>query len=593
MNNLIDELHNMMKNDVFKYHIYYLRFSYFKNFKKDFKINFNFPITFLTGINGTGKSSLLHVLYGSVNGKSISEFWFNTYLDPIKELKENRNCFICSFKTKITRKQIEILKERIQKKKYKNKNEEKKMYFLDYWEPARPKAKYGMTYFKKDGFNREEIHETRWKLQEREVLYMDFRYHLSAYDKYFYFAATPNLKSIKTKQDYLRSKSKYLNLAFQDNKKRNIRGRIISEIVEFSKEQLDIVNKIIGKKYKKAQLLKHNLYSLNLEEGFALKYTLDDRSYSEAYAGSGEIAIVKMVYDITNAKDNTLVLLDEPETSLHPKAQNELMIFLLEQVKKKKLQVVISTHSPNILMNMPKEAIKILYENMEGKIDIIEDITQDEAFFRIGHPINRKHIIVEDRLAKLIVDKVLKKYSNESFFEVDFHPGGAKTLFIRDARYLSQTNNKDTFIFLDGDERREKPPLFSSLKRKDINEGSLNEIINKFTNCSIKFDDEKIIENMEKFINFCHNNIFFLPGNTPEELIWSDDFIFKILDERLIEEIKNCKNFKDKINKTALFLFDNATSEYQFKVCELLLNHHINNNSKFIKEINKMIQNLK
>ena len=48
MKKIIDILENMIKNDVFKYHIYYLRFPHFKNFKKDFKINFDFPITFLT-----------------------------------------------------------------------------------------------------------------------------------------------------------------------------------------------------------------------------------------------------------------------------------------------------------------------------------------------------------------------------------------------------------------------------------------------------------------------------------------------------------------------------------------------------------------
>ena len=595
MKKIIDILENMMKNDVFKYHIYYLRFPHFKNFKKDFKINFDFPITFLTGVNGTGKSSLLHVLYGSVNGKSISEFWFNTYLDPIKELKENRNCFICSFKTIITRKQIEILKERIQKKKIQDKknNSEKKRYVLDYWEPARPKKKYNMNDFSSEGFDEKEIHGTRWKLQEREVLYMDFRYHLSAYDKYFYFAATPNLKTIKTKQDYLRSKSRQLNLAFQNKKKQKVRGRIISEPFEFDEESLNIINKIIGKKYKRAQLLEHNLYSQSFDKGFALKYTLDDKSYSEAYAGSGETAIAKLVYDIMKAKENTLVLLDEPETSLHPKAQNELVLFLLEQIKLKKLQIIISTHSPNILMNMPKEAIRILYENPEGKVDIIENVTQDDAFFRIGHPIKPKQLIVEDKLAKLIIDKVLKKYSNDNLFETNYHPGGAKTIYAIDARYLSQINNKNTYLILDGDEKKEKPTLSSNLKISEQTEDNLQEIIKNFTGCEIKFDEEKKIENMIKFIDFSNKNIFFLPGKTPEELIWSDEYFKCLIKEEQREKMNSCKNFKEKFNMIANILFDGDTSEYQFKTYELFLKFHIDQESSFLREIKNLIEELK
>ena len=41
-----------------------------------------------------------------------------------------------------------------------------------------------------------------------------------------------------------------------------------------------------------------------------------------------------------------LLLLDEPETSLHPGAQVKLQRYILDQIKKKHLQVVISTHAP-------------------------------------------------------------------------------------------------------------------------------------------------------------------------------------------------------------------------------------------------------
>jgi hypothetical protein len=43
-------------------------------------------------------------------------------------------------------------------------------------------------------------------------------------------------------------------------------------------------------------------------------YKTNNVVYSEAYAGSGEIAVVKLVHDIVKAKNCSLILLDEPET---------------------------------------------------------------------------------------------------------------------------------------------------------------------------------------------------------------------------------------------------------------------------------------
>ena len=62
------------------------------------------------------------------------------------------------------------------------------------------------------------------------------------------------------------------------------------------------------------------------------------------------------------------ILLDEPEVSLHPGAQERLVEFLFEQIKKHKHQVVVSTHSPSIIRHLPPEAIKVMMvDNKTGK----------------------------------------------------------------------------------------------------------------------------------------------------------------------------------------------------------------------------------
>ena len=77
--------------------IQYIKFPNFKNIEKSERINFDFPFTVFTGINGSGKSSALHALYGAPFGKSTSDFWFSTNVDPITDVGTDPSCFIYGF----------------------------------------------------------------------------------------------------------------------------------------------------------------------------------------------------------------------------------------------------------------------------------------------------------------------------------------------------------------------------------------------------------------------------------------------------------------------------------------------------------------
>jgi recombinational DNA repair ATPase RecF len=68
--------------------IHELRFPNYRNIEAGERLRFGFPVTALLGCNGTNKSSLLHALYGSVQGQSVADFWFETQLDAIPEVRD-------------------------------------------------------------------------------------------------------------------------------------------------------------------------------------------------------------------------------------------------------------------------------------------------------------------------------------------------------------------------------------------------------------------------------------------------------------------------------------------------------------------------
>lgn len=582
---LIETIKQMFDEDsnrnIFQRYIEYIRFPFFKNFEDNLKVNFTFPITFIVGQNGSGKSSLLHALYGAPEGKSVEEFWYTTDLDPIKDLKDNRHCFIYSYKTKFTKTNVEILKTRI-----KNKDKTGKVN-PDYWEPSRPLKKYNMADFPNTTDSREAT-KTRWNVLNKNVYHLDFRYSLSAYDKYFYFGAKPNTKTIKSKQDIIRRYAPKLRIAFDENKKTYFRTkRKVYDIKELSDKEKAEISKILGKQYVETKFLEHNFYDRN--KGFAIRYKTKNTTYSEAYAGSGETAIVKLVIDLLNAEDYSLILLDEPETSLHPLAQKRLINFILGQVKKKKLQVIISTHSPDIIEGMPKEAIIIFYENpVSGKVNIIENVHPENAFVHIGRTISdKKVIIVEDVLAKMIVEKVITENRDSNLFEVRFFPGGVGQMKQDEMTVLSKMDDNNHFIIFDGDQKTDKikieelPDVEKTIEILEEKIKSITKGKNEKEGQNIKFavdggkdggNEEQEIDLMLKYIKYHHDNVFFLPRDIPEEIIWSDNVLGKAdLEEEEKKEIRTETDFKKRFNLFAKYNFGDDTCEYQQKAYEYFM----------------------
>ena len=86
--------------------------------------------------------------------------------------------------------------------------------------------------------------------------------------------------------------------------------------------------------------------------------------------------------------EDSIILIDEPELSLHPKWQQQ--IIKVYQSIGKNNQIILATHSPHILGSVPSENIIILSKNEENKI---VPITGEELYSSYGQTSDR---ILED-----------------------------------------------------------------------------------------------------------------------------------------------------------------------------------------------------
>jgi predicted ATPase len=510
---LVDTLRNFKPGRPLKNYITHATFPRFKNIEPRTRIDFDFPFTALVGANGIGKSSLLHALWGMPYGYSTSKFWFSTDLDPIEENKKDPQRYFYGYWHEAYGNIVETRKARIGKKR-------------DYWEPYRWSKNDGMIPMPTGDFDGKT--KDRWNPVRRKVVYINSRALFGSFDRYFYFdddlgggnrndvmlRAAHRLKIIKdeTRQTYKLGR-----------RERIFENRFLAP------EELAAVSEILGRPYESAQLVRHSIYPGNRGKDLSIIFRRG-AEYSEAFAGSGEIAAISIIVDVLSAKEYSLILLDEPETSLHPGAQRALLKFLLEQIKIKKHQIVISTHSSEFLTDLPHEAIKVFEDNGKFQSRILPRSSPAAALNRLGKPPqNKRRVLVEDTLAKQLVIHASKglDVGDREALEVKVAPGGAESIL----KYLgpaAMVSGDEVFILLDGDKKKVEclsdPDMIAPAEY-----GNLGALIKKEIGLDPQYyisggsDDTAHVQDKIKaqlgYLSWLRKHLSFLPKNMPEHII--------------------------------------------------------------------------
>lgn len=164
---------------------------------------------------------------------------------------------------------------------------------------------------------------------------------------------TLRFNDLKIKQDKLtefglyESKQKYLAYSQDDSK-------ALSVYLKDFEIKLSIFDDLLDKLELFTNILNERRFTfktiaISREKGFFFK-TSNGNELELNQLSSGEQHEVVLLYElIFNVRPNTLVLIDEPEISLHVTWQKEFLSDLLRIIKIQNIQVVIATHSPSII----------------------------------------------------------------------------------------------------------------------------------------------------------------------------------------------------------------------------------------------------
>ncbi|WP_427169361.1 AAA family ATPase [Fusobacterium nucleatum] len=320
------------------------------SFKKDNEI---LDVIVLAGVNGSGKTTILESIKDFFNNKNIN------YDEP-KKSNVNLNIFFEDFEKNNIEEAEKNCKDRCEHKlqdffyglmNYEYSKKNKGEYYDDLIAKkfdTPPKIIYV------PAENKFENVETKSTTLSRE----------------YQFINTINSNVIRDIPSYIATRRNYLATIEEDLTMKEITNKVLDEINGiFDILELDVKLKGFSKDEKTLPIF---------ENSAGEEFDINDLS-----SGEKQLFLRTLSIKMLEPK-NSIILIDEPELSLHPKWQQRI----IEVYKKigENNQIIVATHSPHILGSVSNENIFILYRNENRKI---EAKTGDELYSSYGQPVDR------------------------------------------------------------------------------------------------------------------------------------------------------------------------------------------------------------
>ena len=319
------------------------------NNKKDNKI---LDVIVLAGVNGSGKTTIL---------ESIKDFFNNKNVNYDEPEKSNIN--------------LGIFFEDFEKKKIKEAEKSSNNNKRPLWDFFSALQNYEI-YIKRSD-KHYHIHIAKKFDVPPKIIYVpaenkfeEIQTYSTTLSRKYEFINIINSNIIRDIPSYIATRRNYLATIEEDLTMKEITNKVVKEINRiFSVLELDVKLKGFSKDEKTMPIF---------ENSAGEEFDINDLS-----SGEKQLFLRTLSIKMLEPK-NSIILIDEPELSLHPKWQQRI----IEVYKKigENNQIVIATHSPHILGSVSNENIFILYRDKNGKI---EAKTGDELYSSYGQPVDR------------------------------------------------------------------------------------------------------------------------------------------------------------------------------------------------------------
>jgi predicted ATPase len=216
----------------------------------------------------------------------------------------------------------------------------------------------------------------------------------------------------------------------------------------FDPETIERFSRIMGKDYELAKL---SITDADIARKVPVM-TRDGQVYSGFHSGAGEIAMAELLP--RRLPKYSILLIDEAETSLHPRTQRRLIRDIATLCRNFELQCILTTHSPYILDELPPEGRIYLMES-EGQKKIISGVSPAFAMTKMDDEIYPEaDVYTEDeRSATLLNEIVTVSSQRDLILRYQAIPYGTANVG-RALGLMAQAKRfpRPSIVFLDGDQ---------------------------------------------------------------------------------------------------------------------------------------------
>lgn len=133
----------------------------------------------------------------------------------------------------------------------------------------------------------------------------------------------------------------------------------------------------------------------------------NENEYSSFNSATGEDALSRIIIDIVDAPNKSIILIDEIELGLHPKVQRRLMHVVNHIARTDNKQFIITTHSSTILNSVDPKSRIFIEKNSQGH-KAISKISVNAALSKMdseSYPLI--DVYCEDDIARKIIEKAV------------------------------------------------------------------------------------------------------------------------------------------------------------------------------------------
>jgi predicted ATPase len=174
-------------------------------------------------------------------------------------------------------------------------------------------------------------------------------------------------------------------------------------------------------------------------------------NYSGFHQGAGETTILELL--VADIPKYSLVLIDEVESSLHARVQRRFIRDLAERCRELELQVVLTTHSPYVLEELPLDARAYILQTRDQGRQIVYGVSPQFAMSKMDdEPYYECDLYVEDERAGRMLIEILAKHATDLVLRCQTIPYGSSSVGQALGQMVAGRRfPRPSCVFLDGD----------------------------------------------------------------------------------------------------------------------------------------------